>query len=337
MARDFDLLVVGDANPDVVLSGAPRGLAYGQREQLVSGGDLVLGGSGAITACGAARLGLRTAFAGRVGDDAAGRFVLNAMAERGVDVSHCVLGPRPTAMTVVLADGPDRAILTSPGCLPDLTVDDVPRGLARHVHVSSYFLQPALAAGLPGFLAGERRVGATTSLDTNDDPAGAWDGLGDVLGEVDVFLPNAAEAVHIARSVAARLTHSAGPPPAGPSAATGPSVSAGPSAGAGASGTGQEGVEAAAARLGALGPAVVVKNGGDGALAWERGRLVRAPAVPVEPVDTVGAGDSFNAGFLAARLRGMSLPECLRVAVTCGSLSTQAAGGTAAQPTWKQL
>ncbi|WP_281284419.1 carbohydrate kinase family protein [Nonomuraea diastatica] len=187
-------------------------------------------------------------------------------------------------------------------------MDDVPRGLAGHVHVSSYFLQPALAAGLPGFLAGERRAGATTSLDTNDDPAGAWDGVGDVLGEVDVFLPNAAEAVNIALSIAARP-----------------------------SGTGPESVEAAAARLGALGPAVVVKDGGDGALAWERGRLVRAPAVPVEPVDTVGAGDSFNAGFLAARLRGMSLPECLRVAVTCGSLSTQAAGGTAAQPTWKQL
>ncbi|TDE41434.1 carbohydrate kinase family protein [Nonomuraea mesophila] len=316
MARDFDLLVVGDANPDVVLSGAPRGLAYGQREQLVSGGDLVLGGSGAITACGAARLGLRTAFAGRVGDDAAGRFVLDVMAGRGVDVSHCVIGPRPTAMTVVLADGADRAILTSPGCLPDLTVDDVPRGLARHVHVSSYFLQPALAAGLPGFLAGERRGGATTSLDTNDDPAGAWDGVAGVLGEVDVLLPNAAEAL----AIAARLSQ-----PSGSSAGTAPPAPH------------PEGVEAAAARLGALGPVVVVKNGGDGALAWERGSLTRAPAVPVEPVDTVGAGDSFDAGFLAARLRGMSLPECLRVAVTCGSLSTQAAGGTAAQPTWKEL
>ncbi|MEW1841416.1 sugar kinase [Nonomuraea angiospora] len=304
MARDFDLLVVGDANPDVVLSGAPRGLAYGQREQLVSGGDLVLGGSGAITACGAARLGVRTAFAGRVGDDAAGRFVLGALADRGVDVSRCVIDSRPTAMTVVLADGSDRAILTSPGCLPYLTVEDLPRGVARHVHVSSYFLQPGLAPGLPGFLAEERRAGVTTSLDTNDDPAGEWEGLGEVLAEVDVFLPNAAEA----RAVAARLF-----------------------------GSGPEGLEAAAARIGGLGPTVVVKDGGDGALAWQAGELTRTPAVPVEPVDTVGAGDSFNAGLLAARLRGMSLRECLRVAVTCGSLSTQAAGGTAAQPTWKEV
>ncbi|GAA3207190.1 carbohydrate kinase family protein [Nonomuraea helvata] len=304
MGYDFDLLVVGDANPDVVLSGAPRGLAYGQREQLVSGGDLVLGGSGAITACGAARLGLRTAFAGRVGDDAAGRFVLGALADRGVDVSHCVIDSRSTAMTVVLADGADRAILTSLGCLPYLTVDDVPRGVARHVHVSSYFLQPGLASGLPGFLAEERRGGATTSLDTNDDPAGTWNGLEDVLREVDVFLPNASEA----RAVAGRLF-----------------------------GTGQESLEATAARLGALGPAVAVKDGGDGALVWRSGALARAAAVPVEPVDTVGAGDSFDAGFIAAMLRGMSLRKCLEAAVSCGSLSTRAAGGTAAQPTWEEL
>ncbi|MET8986385.1 sugar kinase [Nonomuraea wenchangensis] len=305
-APAFDLLVIGDVNPDVVLSGAPRRLAYGQREQLVSGGDLVLGGSGAITACGAARLGLRVAFAGRVGDDAAGRFVLDALSAHGVDVTYCVVGPTPTAMTVVLADGHDRAILTSPGCLPDLTVDDVPRGLARHVHVSSYFLQPALAAGLPGLLAEERASGASTSLDTNDDPAGTWDGLAGVLPEVDVFLPNAAEAV----AIAARLAT----PHSLPSS-----------------------VEEAAARLGAFGPLVAVKDGAEGAFAWEAGRTVRVPAVPMEPVDTVGAGDSFNAGLIAARLRGLDLRECLRVAVTCGSLSTQAAGGTAAQPTWKDL
>ncbi|NUP04170.1 MAG: carbohydrate kinase family protein [Nonomuraea sp.] len=312
MASEFDLLVVGDANPDVVLSGAPRELEYGQRERLVSGGDLVLGGSGAITACGAARLGLRTAFVGRVGDDAAGRFVLGAMAERGVDVSRCVTGSWPTAMTVVLADGTDRAILTSPGCLPYLTADDVPRGLAGHVHVSSYFLQPGLAAGLPALLAELRRAGATTSLDTNDDPAGRWDGLADVLAETDVFLPNADEA----RAVAARLSGVRG------------------EAGAGVRG---ESLEAVAARLGALGPAVVVKDGADGALAWEAGQVTRAPAVPVEPVDTVGAGDSFNAGLIAARLRGLTMRECLDVAVTCGSLSTRAAGGTAAQPAWKEL
>ncbi|MFI6598500.1 carbohydrate kinase family protein [Nonomuraea sp. NPDC050536] len=313
MGSEFDLLVVGDANPDVVLSGAPRGLAYGQREHLVSSGALVLGGSGAITACGAARLGLRTAFAGLVGDDAAGRFVLEALISRGVDVSHCTIGQEPTAMTVVLADGPDRAILTAPGCLPYLSADDVPRGLARHVHVSSYFLQPALAAGLPRFFAEVRRAGATTSLDTNDDPSGEWADLSEVLRVTDVFLPNAAEARHLARRTAAPA--SAGHLPAAPAPA-----------------------EAAdAAVLGKGGAVVVVKDGERGALAWDGGDVVRAEAIPVEAVDAVGAGDSFNAGFVAARLRGLPLEECLRVAVRCGGLSTRAAGGTAAQPAWEEL
>ncbi|MEV3979884.1 carbohydrate kinase family protein [Nonomuraea sp. NPDC049758] len=222
----FDLLVVGDANPDIVLTGAPRDLAYGQREQLVAGGDLVLGGSGAITACGAARLGLRTAFAG----------VSCSARWPSAGWTSPTASPTPstTAMTVVLADGTDRAILTSPGCLPYLTAADVPRGLARHVHVSSYFLQPGLADGLPALLAELRAAGATTSLDTNDDPAGRWDGLADVLAATDVFLPNAGEA----RAIAARLS----------------GVRDGP-------------LEAVAARLGALGPAVVVKDGAAGGTA----------------------------------------------------------------------
>jgi sugar/nucleoside kinase (ribokinase family) len=324
VAPEYDLLVVGDANPDVVLSGAPRHPAYGQREELVERGELVLGGSGAITACGAARLGLRTAFVGRVGADAAGRLVLGMLADRGVDTGHCVIDDRPTALTVVLVEdgggasgdgqgpgssgargaaraGGGRAILTALGCLPYLTAGDVPERLLRtagHVHVSSYFLQPGLAAGLPALL-GEAR--GTTSLDTNDDPAGGWSGLDQVLKAVGVLLPNAAEALGI---------------------------------------TGETLVENAAEALARRGVLPVVKDGRDGALTWLDGAplRVRAPRVPeAELADTVGAGDCFNAGFIAARLRGLDLVQSMRVAVACGSMSTRAAGGTAAQPTWDEV
>ena len=87
MSAAFDLLVVGDVNPDVILRGAPRELAFGQAEQLAEGADLGLGGSAAITACGASRLGLSTAIVGAVGDDAAGRLALDELARRGVDTS----------------------------------------------------------------------------------------------------------------------------------------------------------------------------------------------------------------------------------------------------------
>ncbi|WP_214411190.1 carbohydrate kinase family protein [Sphaerisporangium fuscum] len=303
MAPEYDLLVIGDANPDVVLSGAPRRPAYGQHEELVERGELVLGGSGAITAHGAARLGLRTAFAGRVGDDAAGRLVLGVLAEAGVDTSHCVIDERPTALTVVLTEGAgERAILTAPGCLPYLTAADVPERLvaaARHVHVASYFLQPRLAAGLPDLL---RAAPGTTSLDTNDDPSGQWRGLEEVLAAVDVLLPNAAEALAITR---------------------------------------EDVLEKAAGALAARGVLPVVKDGAAGALTWQDGEAVRVlpPHLPQAGpvVDTVGAGDSFNAGFIAARLRGLDLRQSVLVAAASGTLSTRAAGGTAAQPTWDEV
>lgn len=299
----MDLLVVGDANPDVVLVGAPRRPAFGQRETLVDGATMTLGGSAAITACGAARLGLRTAFVGRVGDDAAGRFVLDALIARGVDVSGCVVDPEvATALTVVLADGGDRAILTAPGCLPRLSVRDLDPDLvraARHVHVSSYFLQPRLAAGLPAWFAGIRARGATTSLDTNDDPSGEWSaGVTEAIANTDLFLPNESEAL--------ALTDAGGD------------------------------VVRACRQLATMTRLPVVKRGALGALAWYEDEAVAVVGPPADPVDTVGAGDSFNAGFLAGWLAGEPLGYSLLLAATCGSLSTRVAGGTAAQPTMEE-
>ncbi|MEW2292976.1 carbohydrate kinase family protein [Streptomyces sp. NPDC006743] len=310
MQHAYDLLVLGDANPDIVVGPLDAPLAFGQRERLVDSGTLTLGGSASIMACGAARLGLKVAFAGRVGDDDAGRFVRAALEERGVDTSALRVDPAlATPLTVVLTrpDG-DRAILTSPGTLPATGPDDVPEALltgSRHVHAASYFLLPRLAAALPALFATARAHGATTSLDTNDDPADAWapGALAEVLAVTDHLLPNAREATALAAAVGA-------PQDAAP--------------------------EAAAAALAALGPHVVVKDGARGALAHDGRTLLRTPAVPVRPLDTVGAGDSFDAGFVAARLRGLSTPHALEIAAACGALSTRAHGGTPAQPTWDE-
>ncbi|MFC8003450.1 carbohydrate kinase family protein [Streptomyces olivaceus] len=305
MPHSFDLLVVGDANPDVVLGPLDAPLAFGQREQLVPDGALTLGGSAAIMACGAARLGLRVAFAGRVGDDDAGRYIRASLDSHGVDTGALHTDPRlPTPLTVVLTQGEDRAIVTAPGTLPATTAEDVPAGLlasVRHVHAASYFLLPALAASLPELLATARAHGATTSLDTNDDPSGRWDppGLDAVLAHTDYLLPNAAEARRLAGLDGADLVESA-------------------------------------AALAGRGPTVVVKNGAEGALCHDGGTLVTTPGIPARPVDTVGAGDSFDAGFVAALLAGLALPEALELAAVCGALSTRAHGGTTAQPTWDE-
>jgi len=299
--RDIDLLVVGEVNPDVVVRAADPRPVFGQVERWVDAIELVIGSSSAIFACGAARLGLHVAFAGVVGDDAFGRFMLTAMAERGVDVSAVRIDPAvPTGASVILSGPADRSILTAAGTIPLLRVADVPDALvarARHVHVGSVFLLDAARPDLPALFRAARAAGATTSLDCNWDPREEWDGgIRALLAESDVFLPNAAEATRIA---------------------------------------GTDDVETAARALAALGPRIVaVKLGPEGALAvTDQGAAARSPALAVDPVDTTGAGDAFDAGFLAAWLAGRPLGACLALGVACGSLSTRRAGGTAAQPT----
>jgi sugar/nucleoside kinase (ribokinase family) len=316
-SRRFDLLVLGDANPDVIVSGVPEEILYAQVEQLVDTGTLTVGGSAAILACGAARLGLRTALVALVGDDAAGRFMLEQLAARGVDTSGCIThASLATGLTVHLVREQDRAMLTFPGCLPELTAAMVDRALlreARHVHASSFFLQPLLSVELPALLEGAHAAGLTTSLDTNWDPTDRWEGLREVLPRTDVLLPNSEEALALAGALSASSDRPRGggaPEPAG-----------------------EEAVEAAARELASLGPLPVVKCGADGAFAVEDGSLVRVLAVTAGVADAVGAGDSFDAGFLAGWLTGRDVEASLALGAACGGLSLRGAGGTGWQPT----
>ena len=302
--HDLDLLVVGELNADVVVTDPDPVPAFGQAERLVRDVRLTLGSSSAITACGAARLGLRVAMVGVVGDDPLGRFVLDALAARGVDTSACrVAANRATGASVILGNGTDRAILTALGTIADTRASDVPDALlgrARHVHVGSLFLQPGLATDLPALFRSARAAGATTSLDPNWDPSGAWNGgFAGALAETDVVLPNAGEALRL---------------------------------------TGATDAETAARALSGEARIAVVKLGAAGALAADGRRpIVRADARRVDPVDTTGAGDSFDAGFIAARLDGRAVDDALAYAVACGSLSTRAAGGTDGQATREDL
>jgi sugar/nucleoside kinase (ribokinase family) len=299
---DLDLLVLGDCNPDLILRGDGVEPAFGQAERLIDTADLTIGGSGAIMACGAARLGLRTAIVGVVGDDEFGHFMVRALGDRGVETGGLVVDPGArTGLSVILARDQDRAILTFPGAIAALEaglVDPALLARARHVHVSSFFLQTALARGLGPVFAEVRRRGATTSVDPNWDPSERWDGgLRELLSDVDVLFPNAVEAVQIA-------------------------------------GGGCDPSQAAR-RLAAFGPLVAVKLGADGALAARVGAApvsVRAPVIDAV-ADAVGAGDSFDAGVLAALLDGQPVERALALGCACGALSTRAVGGTAAQPT----
>ncbi|GAA1626264.1 carbohydrate kinase family protein [Georgenia ruanii] len=311
------VVVLGDANVDLVLRGdvVPR---FGQAEQLVESGELVLGGSASIAAAGLARLGVPTTLISRVGDDAFGRYTVETLEACGVVVEAEVDTVLPTGFSVILSTPGDRAILTVPGTIPTLRAARVRDALAGrppgHVHVASYFLQPALAAELPALLADLRRAGWTTSLDTNWDPAERWTGLADVLQHVDVLLPNTAEL----RAIATAL---------------------GPGPGGGRLGADADDDVAAARAVASLGPRVAVKDGADGG--WSvgaSGPVVRAAGLEVDVVDTTGAGDSFDAGYLAAMAHGRHEEAVrLRWATATGSLSTLGAGGTGRQATLADL
>ncbi len=283
----FDLLVVGDCNPDLLLVGSDVVPEFGQREKLVETAQLVVGGSAAIAACGAARLGLDTAFVGAVGRDLLGTFMLDALADRGVDVSGCGADPdRSTGITVALVRGDDRAILTAPGAIPLLTAAAVDRDLlraSRHLHVASFHLLDGLRPGLEALVAEAQSAGLSVSLDPQGDPGGGDTRLLTRLAaQVDVLFVNEQE-----------------------------------DAGLDSSGC----------------PLVVVKRGARGALARTPDGMVEAAPPAVEAVDATGAGDSFDAGYLAAHLAGEGPQAALALACACGALSTRALGGTAAQPT----
>lgn len=296
----YDILVAGEINPDLILTGnvTPQ---FGQVEKLVDAATLTIGSSSAIFACGAARLGLKVAFIGVCGDDVFGRFMLDEMSKRNVDVSNVIVCPNEqTGLSVILNQDTDRAILTHSGLIAELQASDIADSLlsqARHLHIASYFLQTKLQPDLLNLFQRAHSLGLTTSLDTNYDPSEEWIGFDELLSTTDVFLPNQTEALSITK-----LRDS----------------------------------ETASKQLATQAKLVAIKLGADGALACQNDIVTRSKSIPVDITDTVGAGDSFDAGFLYGHLNNWRIEKSLRLACVCGALSTQQAGGTNGQPTLEE-
>ncbi|MBK9603338.1 MAG: carbohydrate kinase family protein [Anaerolineales bacterium] len=300
MKKPFDILVAGEINPDLILTGDVKP-EFDQVEKLVDTATLTVGSSSAIFACGAARLGLRVAFIGVCGDDVFGRFMLAEMQKRNVDVNNMIIRPNgQTGLSVILNREVDRAILTHPGLIADLQASDIADSLlaqASHLHVASYFLQTKLQPDLPALFQHAHSLGLTTSLDTNYDPSEKWIGFDELLSKTDVFLPNKTESLSITKSAD---------------------------------------VESASEQLAQKCKLAVIKLGADGAIVCNGEVVVHSNSISVNVVDTVGAGDTFDAGFMFGYLNDWPLQKSLRLACVCGALSTQKAGGTEGQPTLEE-
>ncbi len=292
----FDVTIAGELNLDLILYGLPDELPP-ERELIADRMMLTLGSSSAIVAHNLAALGSRVGFQSIIGDDSLGEVALARLSAGGVDVSGVrrVPGSITTGITIILQRAGWRNMVTYSGTIAELSLKDLDFDSlldSRHFHLSSLYLQRGLLPDVGELFRRVKASGLSISLDTNDDPQDLWDGgLGSLLKYVDVFLPNAREATRI---------------------------------------TGTTDMESAVNQLAATVPLVVAKLGTEGALAQRGTERVRSPALKITAVDAVGAGDSFDAGFLHEYLRGSDLTTCLASGNRAGALSVTRPGGTEA-------
>jgi sugar/nucleoside kinase (ribokinase family) len=311
----FDVLAIGELNVDLIFTGL-SGAPVLNHEILARGFTKTMGSSTALCAANIARLGLSVAFCGKVGGDEHGAYMLEELQKRNIDTRFCKVDPTvETGITLALNWNGDRALVTFPGSITDFSVKDFDPAIiqwAKHIHVGSFFLQSGLREALPAIFKEASQRGITTSLDAGWDDSGNWDyGLYSVLKYTDIFFPNESEALEITKA---------------------PSF------------------DKAAAKLAEFCRIAVVKRGPRGAYCVSGGET-RPPeaaadskngsytvaGMDVEVIDTTGAGDAFNAGFIYAYRQGRPISDCLEYGNACGSLCVMATGGAGADLTPRRI
>jgi sugar/nucleoside kinase (ribokinase family) len=291
----FDVSVIGELNLDLILYGLPPELVL-EREHLAKDLSITLGSSSAIFAHNLACLGNKVGFSSAIGSDPFGEICVKRLGESGVDLSRVRrMSGKTTGLTVILPQRKQRYILSYPGTMFDMSEKDLDLSYvfsAKHLHVSSYFLQKGLRASLIDIFRKAKEAGLTTSLDTNDDPDDRWSTeIQLLLKYTDILLPNEREACKLARV---------------------------------------DDVEQAAEVLSQKVPILVIKRGSQGAMARVSKEKFSAFPPMVDMVDPVGAGDSFDAGFVHQFIRKGKIEDCVKFGNIAGALSVTKPGGTEA-------
>jgi len=294
--KKIDVIVVGELNVDIILNEIESLPVIG-KEIMAGSMSVTLGSSSAIFASNLSALGTSVAFIGKIGKDNFAEVVLSSLEGKNVDTSRIIRSESlATGATIVLNYDQDRANVTYPGAMNDLKLGDIDFGFlagARHMHFANCFMQPGIRHDLTALFRHAKELGLTTSLDTQWDPEEKWElPLEELLPFVDIFLPNMGEFKCLSRS-----------------------------------GTVEEGIS----KLKQFANIIVIKNGSEGAMAWDGKELIIQPAFKNEQViDCVGAGDSFDAGFIKNFINNVPLTICLETGALTGAINTTRAGGTGA-------
>ena len=299
----LDILIAGELNVDVFMAGLRQAPEFG-REILCDGYQELAGSSTGNTICTAASLGLKTAVFGRLGRDRFGETMIRALERYGVETRFIDISDAyQTGVTVSMSNDRDRAMVTYFGdTINAFDACEIPieAAGARHVHMPSFYLNPRVQPGLAELYERAHALGMTTSLDAGWDESGNWHAhLDGVLRHTDFFFPNESETQAI---------------------------------------TGEADPARGAAALAQLGCNVVVKCGGNGSYYCAGGSadVQHFPGYPTRLVETTGAGDSFNAGFLYVYLNGGEIADCMRMGNAVGALSVQRNGGVENCPTLQE-
>lgn len=300
--KKFDVVVVGELNADLILGDIMSFPEMG-KEIIADQMTLTMGSASAIFATNMARLGMQVGFVGKLGRDSFGDLVMDTLLNRGVDTSGIFVSDEvKTGITVVMSYPKDYAMLTYMGAMEKFGLEDVDFEYlfqGKHMHLASYYLQPKLRSGCKELFKKCKEAGMSTSLDPGWDPAEGWEkDIIEVLQYVDVFLPNKQEALHI---------------------------------------SGRSDLNQAIDKLSQHASIVVVTQGSEGSILKSKDKFIHAKVYSVKSVDTTGAGDSFNTGFLYQWLKGGNLEKCMIYGSGAGAIATTKMGGSTASPTVEEL
>ena len=300
--RKYDIIVVGELNVDLILQDIATFPEIG-KEKIAKNMLLTMGSASAIFASNIAKLENKTGFIGKLGDDDYGKLVSGTLESRGVDTSGIIVDKKSkTGITVSMTFPHNYAMVTYMGAMEEFSIEDVDFEFlkqARHMHFASYYLQPGIRSNCDKLFEKCKKYGITTSFDPSWDPDEEWkEDIFRVLKNTDVFLPNEQEALNI---------------------------------------SGCTTIENALEKLSEYSKIVVIKLGEKGAITKYKGKIIRTKTFNLEPKDTTGAGDSFNAGFISSWLAGSDIMKSLKMGNACGAIATTKLGGSTASPDINEL
>lgn len=294
------VLIIGNVNPDIVLIDVNEYPQMGQ-ELWINDCKVVMGGGAGNCSIDLSKLGCSTYLLSKVGTDFFGKFLLEGFNKYNVNTQFVQVNEKiMTGMSIAITKKKERSFISFKDKQSHINFNNMSdNDLQRfsHVHLMGY--NKKNSNSYIEFCKRVKALNISISADVGWDSTEKWDSsILNFLKEVDIFIPNEVEAKNY---------------------------------------SGKENKIDALDFLSNYVDTIVIKLGGNGCIAKSKGKFFKKSSFNVQTIDTIGAGDAFDSGFIYAYINGMDIEKCLDYANTCGAISTTLYGATDAFPTLEQL